>query len=419
MSPFRFWGKYARLSTEPDNGKIVKSDFAHARGNCEPQFHAVREILEQGISSGEEVGAAVSFYLEGECVVDLRVGSLDEEGRVPWEEDTLVNVWSATKGMVAICVLHLIEQGLIDLEAPVSHYWPEFSHNGKGNTSIKWVLSHKAGLPSIQETLPRGSLFNWATMCNALADAKPWWVPGTKHAYHPMTWGFILGEIVRRVSGLRLGEYFAQNVAQPLEADFYISLPSSEEYRTATIYGAIAGNRPVPEIPDLPGPMGDFLRNMRDPNSMIGASILNPAMDEGLVNTRAWRQAEIPSVNGYGTAHALAKIYSALVQPSTSKNVHLLMRETVERATAEEAYGPDEMTGGFPSRFGLGFMLCHKGVSLSPNSKAFGHPGMGGSLGMADPDVGVGFGCTVNNMSMGLVNSTLAIAAVNAFYQAL
>ena len=212
-------------------------------GSCDPRFVKVRELFQRGFDSGQEIGAAVSFVLDGKSVVDLWGGHYDEARTREWERDTLVNVYSTTKGMVAICANQLIERGLLDIEAPVARYWPEFAAGGKQDLKVRWLLSHQAGLPAVRETLPPGSLYDWDRMCAALAAQEPWWVPGTAHGYHAFTYGHLVGEIVRRITGESLGTYFRKNVAEPLGADFHIGLAPEHDARTADVYSFAIGNK--------------------------------------------------------------------------------------------------------------------------------------------------------------------------------
>lgn len=399
-------------------------------GTCESRFNTVRELFQRSLESGEEIGAAVSFVLDGRSVVDLWGGHYDLARTREWERDTLVNVYSTTKGMVALCANQLIDRGLLDVDAPVAKYWPEFAAAGKRDLPVRWLLSHKAGLCAIREPLPKGSLYDWHRMCAALAAQEPWWTPGDGHGYHAFTFGFLVGEVIRRITGESAGTYFRRNVAEPLRADFHIGLAAENDARTSDIYSVFIGNKPAPSGPSRDtaspptGPLAEFARAVRDPTTMQGAMFSNPPQEAGAVNTREWRAAEIPAVNGHGTARSLARIYGALARGGEIDGVRILSPAAIARATTEEASGPERMfLGGVPMRFGLGFILSGGTSSftrLSPNPCAFGHTGAGGSLGMADPDARIGFGFTMNNMHGGIVSagSTPAVM-IDAFYDAL
>jgi CubicO group peptidase (beta-lactamase class C family) len=398
------------------------SDPVPVHGHCDPRFQAVRDRFERNLREGLDLGASVAFTLEGEPVVDLWGGHLDFDRKDEWQRDTLVNLYSTTKGMTAICAHRLVEQGKIDLDAPVAEYWPEFAQAGKQDLPVRYLLSHQAGLPAVRKPLPKGALFDWDVMTSALAEQEPWWEPGSKHGYHAMTFGFLVGEVVRRVSGQSLGTYFREHVAEPLDADFHIGLAEGYDARTSKLHGQLVtpSQDGKPKLPEgLPEPLRKFMLDMTDPNTMTGAAFINPAQDRGAVNSRDWRAAEIPAANGHGTARSLARIYGTLARGGEVDGVRILEPETIDNAISEQAFGPDAVLGGMPMRFGLGFMLRQDFMPLSPNPRAFGHPGAGGSIGMADPDARVGFGYTLNKMQQGLVGGAGGFAMIGAFFEAL
>lgn len=385
-------------------------------GHCDSRFARVREVFAAGFASGAQLGAAVCFTLDGETVVDLWGGHLDRERSRAWQRDTLVNVYSTTKGITALCAHQLVERGLLDLDAPVAHYWPEFAAAGKAEIPVRWLLSHQAGLAALRRPIGVEELFAWQPVVDALAEQAPWWEPGTAHGYHALTFGHLVGELIRRISGQSVGAYLREHVTAPLGADFHIGLAAEHDARVAPVFGSLvppklgAGAKPLPE------PLAGFLRDMRDPSTLTGAAFSNPVRSESLVNTRAWRAAEIPAVNGHATARAIARIYGALARGGELDGVRLLEAASIERAIEQQAFGPDRVLGGMPMRFGLGFMLRHDGMPLSPSPRAFGHPGAGGSIGMADPDAKVGFGYTLNRMQMGLLGSATGFAVLQAFF---
>jgi CubicO group peptidase (beta-lactamase class C family) len=393
------------------------------QGHCDARFAQVRDLFEQSFARGEELGAAIAFCLDGELVVDLWGGHRDAARTTPWTRDTLVNTFSTTKGMTALCAHRLVERGALDLDAPVARYWPEFAAKGKGDVPVRWLLSHQAGLPAVRRPLPEEALYDWDAMASALAEQEPWWEPGTRHGYHALTFGFLVGELIRRASGKSVGAFLRDEVAGPLGADFFIGLPAAEDARTADLLGSLIPPAPAagdgaaagPPV-ELPGPLGQFLRDMTDPTTMTGAAFANPPGRADRVNTRAWRGAEVPAANGHGTAEALARVYGALARGGELGGVRLLEPESIERAREEQVFGPDAVLGGLPMRFGLGFMLRQDFMPISPNPNAFGHPGAGGSIGMADPDAKVGFGYVTNKMKMGLVGGPGAFAVLNAFF---
>jgi CubicO group peptidase (beta-lactamase class C family) len=386
-------------------------------GECAPRFEAVREAFVAGFEKGTELGAAVCFTLDGETVVDLWGGHVDRARSREWARDTLVNVYSTTKGMTALCALQLVERGELDLEAPVAEYWPEFAAAGKAAIPVRWLLTHQAGVPALRAPLPAEALYDWDRMVAVLAAEAPWWEPGTRHGYHALTYGHLVGELIRRISGQSVGSYFREHVAEPLDADFHIGLSPEHEARTSDVHGRL---RPASWlVRDLEGPIGDFLRDMGDPTTLTGAVFGNPPLSDDTVNSREWRAAEIPAANGHGTARSLARIYGALARGGELGGVRVLEATTLEAAIREQVFGPDAVLGGMPMRFGLGFMLRHDLMPLSPSPRAFGHPGAGGSVGMADPDSRVGFGFTPNRLQLGMLGGAGAFAMLRAFFEAL
>ena len=388
-------------------------------GHCDARFAPIRDIFAASFASGEELGAAIAFCLDGEMVVDLWGGHRDVAQTQPWTRDTLVNTYSTTKGMTAICAHQLLERGLLDLDAPVAKYWPEFAAKDKGAIPVRWLLSHQAGLPAVRKPLTQEMLYDWNAMAAALAAEEPWWEPGTRHGYHPLTFGFLVGEVIRRVSGQSVGAFFRENVAGPLGADFQIGLAAEHDARCSDLFGSLAPPSPALGGRVIPGPLGAFLRDMIDPTTMAGAAFNNPPGRNDRVNTREWRAAEIPAANGHGTATSLARIYGALARGGEVGGVRLLEPASIEQARTEQAFGPDAVLGGLPMRFGLGFMLRQDFMPISPNANAFGHPGAGGSIGMADPDAKVGFGYVMNKMKLGLVGGPGAFAVLRKFFKLL
>ena len=343
-------------------------------GHCEPRFAALRDQLRTNFAEHEEVGAAVAVTLDGEPVVDIWAGWRDHARTLPWERDTLVDVFSVGKPMLVLCVLQLVERGAVELDAPVASYWPEFAAAGKQAVTVRMLLAHRAGLPAIRRELPAGAMYDWELMIAALAAEKPWWEPGTAHGYHTNTYGFVVGELVRRVTGDDPAEVFRDAIAEPLGADFRFGLPAAEDTRVAEFL--------------LPTPPP----SLTDPDAvplLIRRAYFNPPGISGIgtVNTRAWRAAVMPSANGHATARAVARIYSGLGR--------ILQPDTLAEATREASSGPDRVLRR-PSRFGLGFQLTMPRRPLGPNPGAFGHFGAGGSLGFADPQARLAFAYTPN-----------------------
>jgi CubicO group peptidase (beta-lactamase class C family) len=381
-------------------------------GTCDPRFKRVREVFEDNFARGLEVGAAVAATLDGKSVVDLWGGYSDKAKTKPWNRDTLVNVYSTTKGITAICAHRLVDQGKLDLDAPVAKYWPEFAQAGKDKIPVNQLLSHRAGLPAVRKQLPANAYFDWTVMCSALAAQEPWWVPGTRHGYHAITYGYLVGEVIRRITGKSPGSYLRDELAKPLALDIHIGVDASFDPRIAELVGA---------VPPPPGAKPDPVALMaQDPESITYKAIANPSpvLDPKLINSRAWRGAEVPAANGHATARSLANLYGALATGGILNGYRVLTLASIERAYTQQAMGPDVVLG-LVSRWGLGFALNHAGAPLGPNPHTFGHPGAGGSIGFADPDAHLGFGYAMNQMGSDSIVDGRAAALFNALYASL
>lgn len=376
-------------------------------GSCDPRFRQVREVFAANFEQRGEVGASVAVTYKGRPVVDLWAGFADKRRTRAWTRDTIVNVYSTTKGLTAICAHRLIEQGKLDLDAPVARYWPEFAQAGKENLPVRYLLSHRAGLPAVRKPLSLEALYQWATMCEALAEQEPWWEPGTKHGYHAVTYGWLVGEVIRRITGKSPGAYFRDELARPLGIDCHIGLDASHDGRVAEL---IASPPPPPGAPNI------FEEIAKHPESVTAKAFANPPLlTQGVVNTREWRAAELPAANGHTNARALARIYGALANGGEIDGFRVLSRESIARCHAEQSCGPDAVLF-ISTRFSLGFMMSQPGASLGPNPHAFGHPGAGGSLGFADPDAGIGFGYTMNQMGSSILIDARAAALIDSVY---
>ena len=382
-------------------------------GTCDPAFEGVRRVFEQNFRERNEVGAGVAVAVDGHMVVDLWGGFADQARTRPWQRDTLVNVYSTTKGMTALCAQRLVDAGKLDLDAPVSRYWPEFAAAGKGTMPVLWLLAHKAGLAAVRESLPGEALYDWDAMCRALAAEAPWWTPGERHGYHAITFGWLVGEVVRRIDGRSLGHYFRDEVARPLGADFHIGLPDAEHARVGEMSGI-----PMPE----PGGEGIGLAELiaGDPQGLASRAFLNPPTIALGPNTPEWRRAEIPGANGHATAHGIARIYGALARGGEQDGIHVLSRAGIERCRMEQARGRDHVLQ-IETRVGQGFMLSQDRplAAFGPSEGAFGHPGAGGSVGFADPSRKVGFGYVMNRMGPHILLDPRADALIAAVYRSL
>jgi len=381
-------------------------------GEVDKRFENVRKAFAENFEKRGELGAAVAMLIDGRPVVDLWGGYFDKAKSRPWNRDTLVNVYSTTKGMTATCAHRLIDQGKLDPDEPVSRYWPEFAQAGKKDLPVRYLLSHRAGLPAIRKVLTEEALFDWDTMATALAEQEPWWQPGTKHGYHALTIGWLVGEVIRRITGKGLGRYFREEIAEPLKLDCHIGLDAAHDSRVSNL---LPSPPPGPDEPNL------FVDAMKEPEGATAKAFLNPPVltKPDLVNTRSWRGAELGAANAHTTARSLAVVYGALARGGEVDHYRIVRPEALERFYAEQSYGPDQVLMQMPTRFSMGFMLSQPDAMFGPNRKAFGHPGAGGSLGFADPQAKVGFGYTMNQMANGLLIDARAAALIDAFYAAL
>jgi CubicO group peptidase (beta-lactamase class C family) len=377
-------------------------------GTCDPKFSRVKDTFAENFEKRGEVGAAAAVMLDGKSVVDIWAGHADREKTRPWTRDTLVNVYSTTKGVTAICAHRLADKGLLDIDAPVAKYWPEFAQAGKDKLPVRYLLSHRAGMAAVRKPLDDDALFNWNKMTTALAEQEPWWEPGTKHGYHALTFGHLVGEVIRRITGKTPGTYLREEIAGPLGLDLHIGLDAKDDARTGDM---IAMPPPAPGEPNL------FAEIMKNPESVTFKAFMNPpgGMRPGLVNTREWRAAEIPAANGHTTARSLAKLYGVLARGGELDGVRVMSKEQVAKCSIEQSNGPDALLM-INTRFSLGFMMSQPGASLGPNAKSFGHPGAGGSLGYADPEAKIGFGYTMNKMHASLLIDPRAIALIDSVY---
>src|SRR5579871_3897723 len=353
-------------------------------GYCDRRFYRVNEEFIENFKQRGERGGAVAVWYDGHLVVDIWGGWSDVDRQTPWQRDTIVNFFSVSKALCAIAAGRLVDSGKLDLDAHVARYWPQFAQAGKNDITVRQLLSHQAGLPAIHAPLPDGAAMNWEVMIRALEAQAPWWKPGTAHGYHVNTFGFLAGELVRRISGRTIGTFLREDVAQPLEADVHIGLPESQHHRVSEFLWP--GNPAKPEIDS-------------DQALMRWNTYWNPPGFSGShwVNTAQWRLAEVPSTNGHGNARGVARGYAALASDGMIDNIRILSPDTLEAMTTEQVNGQD-LINQRPSRFGIGFQLTQPERPLGPNPGAFGHFGAGGSLGFCDPEGRIAFGYVTNDM---------------------
>lgn len=384
-------------------------------GFVAPGFERIRDEFARNLGERGDVGAAVSVVIDGRPVADLWGGWQDEARTRPWTSNTIVNVWSVGKAVSAICILQLVEAGKLALERPVAEYWPEFAQAGKARIPLSMLMSHQAGLPAVRRPLPPGyNLTDWDGMVAALAEQEPWWEPGTRFGYHTNTYGFLLGELIRRVDGRTIGRYVRDEIAGRFGADFLVGFGPEHDHRVADWipYRAEAG-----EESQRPWLEGDASKLDGIDLARVLAYRNPPGRPDGGVNSRMWRAAEYPSTSPHSNARAIARIFGLLAAPPAS-GPRLLQPETIRRARAIEADGDDAILGR-PNRFGLGFQLSIPGVRpLGPSPNAFGHYGNGAILGFADPDAGIGFGFVCNRAGRSW-RDPRNIALVDAVYASL
>jgi len=377
------------------------------KGYCDPKFQNVYDTFANAITSGFETGAALAIEHQGKIIINLWGGYQDKEKTKLWEEDTLVNVFSVTKGVTATCISRLIDQGKLDPSKSVGNYWPEYACNGKENTKVSDLLCHRAAMFGFKDGIPSGSFQDWKKFTKQLQMQVPYRKPGISQGYHALTFGWLAGELIRRVDGRTVGTYFKEEIADPLNIDFHIGLPESEFVRCADMLML-----PMENI-KLPGEFLKFLPNFFLPQKLqnFKAALLSGDFmeafqtreedDDNYVNSLDWRVAEIPSANGHGTAKSLATLYGILSNGCSRDGISIMSESSLQNAIRPHSSGPDSVLFGAPIKFGLGYELAQgiaKMGNISPtlNNKMFGHAGVGGAVAFGDPDKGIGYGFICN-----------------------
>jgi CubicO group peptidase (beta-lactamase class C family) len=362
------------------------------------RYAAVHGMFRDNLDSGADVGASYCVTVEGETVVDVWGGFADEARSRPWDRDTIVNVYSTTKTMAALTALVVADRGELDFDAPVARYWPEFAANGKAEVTVAHLMSHSAGLSGWREPLTTEDLYDWDKATGLLAAQEPFWKPGTAPGYHATTQGYLVGEVVRRVTGRSLGTVFREEIAGPLGADFHIGLPASEDQRVAELI--------APDEPPFPADDRTELQaNMAD----------NPPVPVSVTRTRAWRGAEIPSGGGTGNARSVAEILAVLANGGVAKGKRILSEAGCRKALEVQVEGLD-LTLGRQARYGLGFAVGG-GMMVNPNTLYWG--GRGGSLAVVDMDARTTFGYAMNRMSGGVGGDLRGFGLVMATWEAM
>lgn len=374
-------------------------------GTVESGFEPVGEAFRRNFAMHGEVGAAVAIYVNGALKVDMWGGIADRQSGRAWRRETMALVYSATKGATAVLSHLLAERGELDLDAPVASYWPEFGSAGKGGVTVRMVLAHQAGLPLIEQGFARYALFDVGLVARQLASQRPLWPPGTGHGYHALTYGWLMGEIVFRATGRPLGELFAEEIARPLDLDFFIGLPTSAEPRVAKLVDPPPpSDRAVLEAisdPDVRALALEQASAASDPQSLFSRVLSSngslPTPSATAWNDRRVLEREQPAVNGIADARSLARLYAACVSEIDSER--LVSDATIVDATREQASGRDRVLIS-TTRFATGFQLQTPTVPMLSGA-SFGHSGAGGALGFADVDARVGFGYVPNQLRVG------------------
>ena len=381
------------------------SDATEIHGHCDARFAKVRDAFAANFAAGREVGASFAATLDGELVIDLWGGFADAARTRPWQRDTIVNVWSTTKAIAAL-VAHLVaDRGALDLDAPVATLWPEFAAHGKERMPVHFLLSHRAGLAALRAPLATEAFWDWDRMTAALAAETPWWEPGTANGYHAMTYGYLVGEVVRRATGRTLGTIFRDEIARPLGIDFHVGLAPNEHARVADLVPPSAAENAAAAA-------------QVDPASLLAKVLGNPPITAEVAHRAEWRTAEIPAANGHGNARSVAQAMTVLACGGTVGGRRILGRDAIARAVTEQCHAAD-LVLGLPFRWGMGFMLSTDLLPLSPDRSAFGHGGWGGSLGAADPNARLSWAYVMNRMSPGTLGDTRALGMLAALYAAL
>jgi CubicO group peptidase (beta-lactamase class C family) len=371
-------------------------------GQVETGFEPVRDLLEQQFAKGEHIGAGVCAYHHGHKVVDLWGGLANDDTKQAWLEDTMAVSYSTTKGLTATCLHVLAERGLVDYQAPVAKYWPEFAQNGKEKITVYHLLTHQSGMAGVPEGLYGADLFDWERVIHALERDAPAWEPGAESGYHALTFGFLVGEVVRRVSGRSVGTFLRDEVCTPLgfSDEMYVGAPESAEPRIAKLKNRIVVTPEMVEQFQNAQSNADPLR-ARAMGMRPGAT---PGGDrDDWLDTPAGHRAEVPAVSGIMTARALARMYACLANYGELDGVRLMSESTVRIMSERQTYRPDRILV-MPIGWALGYMTGGtEGWPQGPRVSAFGHAGLGGSIGFCDPEIGMAFGFTTNAMAMDLI----------------
>ncbi len=373
-------------------------------GYCDDKFSKVKDLLASSVQAGDDLGASFAATVDGEMVVDLWAGTTDEAQTSPWEKDTIVNVYSTTKTMSFLCALVLADRGQLDFDASVATYWPEFAQNGKESIKVWHLMNHAAGLSGLEVPVSTSDMYDWDKITGLLAAQAPWWEPGTATGYHAITQGYLIGEVVKRISGRSLGQFFAEEIAQPLDADFHIGVPEDVFPRIGCL------------IPPGGGDANPAVQG--DQDSIVARTFRNPPVSALESRTSEWRKAEIPAANGHGNARSVARVQSVLACMGEVDGVRLLSEETAKSVMIERISGTD-LVLGVPMSFGLGYGLNPVVSPVSPSKNVCGWGGWGGSVIVVDQDVRASISYVMNKMNDGLTGDMRSANLISGFYQSL
>jgi len=374
------------------------------RGTCADKYSAVREAFAANFTERGEIGASVAVVADGEVVVNLWGGWSDPGRTRPWQRNTLTNVWSTTKAMTSLCAHILIDRGDLDPEAPVARYWPDFAAGGKDEITVRQIMCHQSGLTGLTVPATVEDYYDWEKITGLLAAQEPLFPPGSASGYQAITFGYLVGEVIRRITGQSCGAFFRAEIARPLGADFYIGLPKSELGRCSNLLGV----RPSEDE------QAAIARAYANAAPAARAALVNPSLTGDEANASAWRMAEIPAANGHGTALGLVTVFGTLADGSE----RLVSAKTLKAARTGNGRHTDVVLG-MPLEFGLGFGLSGPEGHFGPNPAAFGHDGFGGSAVGADPEAGVAFAYVMNRMGTSLVDDPRKMALIGAVYRSL
>lgn len=376
---------------------------ANVHGFADPKFDKLAELLSTTLDSGDDLGASVSVTVEGETVVDLWGGFADEGKTRTWDKDTITNVFSTTKTMTSLAALVLADQGDLDVHAPVASYWPEFAANGKERIEVRHLMGHTSGVSGWAQPVEVADLYDWDKSTSMLAAQEPWWEPGTASGYHALNQGHLVGEVIRRISGKSLGQFFADEIAEPLGVDFHIGLDPSEHHRVSNVV-------PPPPLP--------FDMDALDPDSPMFKTFTGPTPEASMSWTPEWRQAEIGAANGHGNARSVARAQAVVANGGEIDGVRLLSPRTIDLIFEEQAHGTD-LVLGVPVRFGIGYALPSEASPHLPDGRICYWGGWGGSAIIVDLDRHMTFAYVMNRMAEGLLGDPRGEGLIRATYDIL